>query len=180
VAPNLLIARCLRRNRLRGDGNSLAGPQLLQAPGKILVRIGPLRSRRASQGSIEVSQCEETRGLDQPLPKRSQIQPEAFADAALGLFDLTVYLVGKQVDKASRNIGQQRLEPQALFELFQDSCCGLRHRLTLYCRPGRIIARPGSTTGTTSPSSRAKAGFRPGSIPPDKKRERKILAARRR
>ncbi|MCG6916932.1 MAG: hypothetical protein LJE89_05215 [Deltaproteobacteria bacterium] len=50
------------------------------------------------------------RVLGRQLPKRRQVQPEAFANTALGLFNFAVYLVRRQIDKARRDIGQQRFE----------------------------------------------------------------------
>ena len=50
------------------------------------------------------------RCLVRPLPQRRQIHPEAFADAALGIFNLGVYLLGGQIDKTRRNVSQQLLE----------------------------------------------------------------------
>ena len=72
--------------------------------------IHPLGDRRAAQGAIEVSQPVNALGLNHTLPKRREIQPEAFADAALGIFNLAVHLVGGDIDKPRRQIGQHRLE----------------------------------------------------------------------
>jgi hypothetical protein len=46
------------------------------------------------------------------LPQRGQIQPEAFADAALGVFYLVVDLVSGNVDKPCGEIGEERLKLQ--------------------------------------------------------------------
>lgn len=60
--------------------------------------------------------CQETRGLARPLTKGGQVQPEAFAYAALGILNRAVYLVGGQVYKACRDFSQQGFEPQAGFQ----------------------------------------------------------------
>jgi hypothetical protein len=44
------------------------------------------------------------------LPECGAIKVEELADAALGAFNFTVYLVGGQIDKARRGFGQERLE----------------------------------------------------------------------
>ena len=63
-----------------------------------------------------MGQRKESRRLGRPLPKRRQVQAEALADAALGVFNLGVDLVGGKVDELQREIGDQRLESQACFE----------------------------------------------------------------
>jgi hypothetical protein len=45
------------------------------------------------------------------LPKCGAVKIEEFADAALGVFNLAVYPVSGQVDKARRKLGQERFEP---------------------------------------------------------------------
>jgi hypothetical protein len=74
---------------------------------------------------------QEMRSAIRPLPKRRQIQPEAFADAALGIFNLAVYLVGGQVDKACRYLKQQRLESQSLFQFMFKIGFGLFQSITI-------------------------------------------------
>jgi hypothetical protein len=50
------------------------------------------------------------------LKKWGAVKIEEFADAALGVFNLAVYPVRWQVDKARRQLGQQRLKLQPLFQ----------------------------------------------------------------
>ena len=50
------------------------------------------------------------------LPKCGAVKIEQFADAALGVFNVAVYPVSGQVDKAHRQLGQQRLKLQPLFQ----------------------------------------------------------------
>ena len=57
-----------------------------------------------------------SRRLGRPLPKRTQVQAEALADAALGVFNLGVDLVSGKVDELQREIGDERLKTQACFE----------------------------------------------------------------
>jgi len=48
------------------------------------------------------------------LPQCGAVKIEEFADAALGGFNLAVYPASGQVDKARRQLGQQRLKLQSL------------------------------------------------------------------
>ena len=61
-----------------------------------------------------------------PLPQGRQIQPEAFTDTALGIFDLAVYQFGRNVDKTRRDVNQQRLEPPAVLQLILGLFAGER------------------------------------------------------
>ena len=72
--------------------------------------------RRTSQGTIKMGERDGSRRLDRPLPQRRQIQPEEFADAPLGVPDLAVNLVDWEINELDRQIGQQGLELQALFQ----------------------------------------------------------------
>ena len=63
-----------------------------------------------------MGQRKESRRLGRPLPKRTQVQAEALADASLGVFNLGVDLVGGKVDELQREIGDERLRMQACFE----------------------------------------------------------------
>jgi hypothetical protein len=56
------------------------------------------------------------------LPKSGTVKIEEYADAAQGGFNLAVYPVGRQIDKARRQLGQQRLKFQSIF---QDLLCPL-------------------------------------------------------
>ena len=79
------------------------------------------------------------------LPQCGAVKIEEFADAALGVFNLAVHPVGGQVDKASRDFGQQRLKPD-LFLQFQSvlpALQGIHKDLTQQAQPGDILFRPG-------------------------------------
>ena len=70
-----------------------------------------------------------TRRVLGPLPERAQIKAEAFAHAALGVFDFGVHLAGGQIDKLRRHIGDDCLEAQALFKLRARADGWRRHRM---------------------------------------------------
>ena len=79
------------------------------------------------------------------LPKCGAVKIEEFADAALGVFNLAVYPVGGQVDKARRDLSQERLEPE-LFLQFQPvlpALQGIDKDLAQQAQPGDILFRPG-------------------------------------
>ena len=62
--------------------------------------------------------CQQQRpGLSfRDLKKCGPVKIEEFADAALAVFNLAVYPVGRQVDKVDRQLGQQRLKLQPLLQ----------------------------------------------------------------
>ncbi len=122
MSKNIPVASSLGRHFLHaGNGDYFAGQKLLQAPGKVLPGVHRIGGRRAFVGPIQVRQSEESRRLGRPLPEAGQIDPEALADATLGVPDQAVYIRGGNVDKLRRQIGDQRLESQAGFEFFPDA-----------------------------------------------------------
>jgi hypothetical protein len=50
------------------------------------------------------------------LPKGRAVQAKEFTDAALGIFNAVVDLVGREVDEAGGDLRKQRFEPQPVFE----------------------------------------------------------------
>jgi len=65
------------------------------------------------------------------LPEYGAVKIEEFADAALGVYNCAVYLADGQVDKAGRDLDQQRLEAQALFQFMLQVGIRLPHGITL-------------------------------------------------
>jgi len=56
------------------------------------------------------------RRVARPLPERAHIDAEAFADAALGVFNFVIHLARGEVHEFRRQIGNERLEAQARLE----------------------------------------------------------------
>ena len=99
----------------RSKGHDTTGEHLLSDPRKSLLLQLPGRLR-PFLGAVKVGERKGIRVLVRPLPKRRHVEAEKLAEAALGIHDLTVHLVGGHIHKSRRQIGQQRLEAQALFQ----------------------------------------------------------------
>jgi len=79
------------------------------------------------------------------LPKCGAGKIEEFADSALSVFNVAVYPVGRQVDKARGDFGQQRLEPE-MFRQFRPvlpALQGINKDTAQQAQPGDILFRPG-------------------------------------
>jgi hypothetical protein len=50
------------------------------------------------------------------LPECGAIKVQEFAHTTLGGFDFSVDAIGREIDKKSRNFGQQLLESQLFFQ----------------------------------------------------------------
>lgn len=61
-----------------------------------------------------VGQREDSGRIGFPLPQHDHVQPDAIADAALGVHDGVVHLFRRQIDEPRRQLDQQRLELQPL------------------------------------------------------------------
>ena len=55
------------------------------------------------------------------LSQHAAVQTERFTNPLLGFFNLAIHLVGREVDKSSRQFGQQGFELQLLGKCFFDS-----------------------------------------------------------
>ena len=64
-----------------------------------------------------MSQCDDARAFHRPLPERGKIQPQAFTDTTLCIFNFAVYLVGGQVDKFCGKVREQLFENQPFFQV---------------------------------------------------------------
>ena len=112
-APAFDLAPGAFRNVVQGGHEHASARQNFAAsPRNGLRAIQLPRNRRFLRAPIVVGQREDIGSPRFPLPQRGQIQSEAFANAALGLLDLGLHLLGRQVDELGRQIDQQRLEFQ--------------------------------------------------------------------
>ena len=85
-------------------------------PREMFGGIHALWNGRAVHGAVDADQHQNVRRVEFPLPEDADVQSQTFADAALGVLDLAVHLRGREVDELRRELGEQRLKPQALFQ----------------------------------------------------------------
>ena len=153
----------------RGSGDQPAGQHLLDGPGVLLLahRVG---RTQAFLGAVGVGGHDHPGGCGRPLPQHRQVDPERLADTAQPVLDLAVDLVGRKVDEAGREVGDQRLEleeaPEVLGGALRRMVRGHRIRISRLkrkeCRlPGGRRA-PGP--GTPAPS-RCRGGPPRGDAP---------------
>ena len=63
-----------------------------------------------------MGQIQMVRILSRDLPERRVIKRKTLADGMLGIFNFGIHLAGGQVYESSRNLREQRLKAQALFQ----------------------------------------------------------------
>jgi hypothetical protein len=63
------------------------------------------------------------------LPERAKADPREFAHTALGACNFAVHLPGRQIDESRRQIGDERLEAQAVFEFGTQGGVFRAHRM---------------------------------------------------
>ena len=104
------------RKRLdRRQDHGAPGPQLALDPGEALL-ADRLADCRHLRGDIDVGRRDDGRIRCRPLPEHAEVDAERLADAAQRVLDLAVHLVGREVDEARGELGDQRLETTKLLE----------------------------------------------------------------
>ena len=113
----LAVDRPLGRKRLaRRQDHGAAGPDLTLHPGETLLAdrlAAPGRLRR----DIDVGRRDDRRIQRRPLPEHAEVDAEGLADAAEGVFDLAIHRVGRQIDEARGEIGEQLFEGEQPLEV---------------------------------------------------------------
>ncbi len=84
----------------------------------------------AKSGTAQAWVMTRSSSVVRPLQEGAAVQPQRLDDAPLGLLDQAVHLVGRHVDEAGREVGEERLEPQPLLQFRPQGVFRAGHRAT--------------------------------------------------
>ena len=149
-AEGVLVARGRGGQLLeRREAHDPAPEQRLMHPREVLLRKEPGMRGEARHGpGVRDDQV----GLRlRPLQEGAAVQPQRLDDAPLGLFDHPVHLVGRHVDEAGREVGEERLEAQPLLQFRPQGLFRVGHRaFSLMASVRSRVARAGGPSRLVS------------------------------
>ena len=113
----LAVDRPLGRKRLaRRQDHGAAGPDLTLHPGETLL-ADRLVAPDLLWREIDMGRRDDRWIQRRPLPEHAEVDAERLADAAEGVLDLAVHRVGRKVDEARREVGDQLFEGEQPLEV---------------------------------------------------------------